>query len=82
MIKILFFGALRERVQQDSLNLPLTTSCSVEELQHQLCFHSPAFAESFTSANLLCAVNQKLTKKDQMIQSGDEVAFFPPVTGG
>lgn len=82
MIQILFFGALRERLQQDSLNLPLTTSCSVEELQHRLCSHSPAFTESFTSANLLCAVNQKLTKKDHMIQSGDEVAFFPPVTGG
>ena len=82
MIRILFFGALRERLQQDSLNLPLSTSCSVEELQHQLCAHLPAFAESINRTNLLCAVNQQLTKKDQMIQSGDEIAFCPPVTGG
>lgn len=32
--------------------------------------------------NLLVAINQEYARFDQLVQDGDEVAFFPPVTGG
>jgi molybdopterin synthase sulfur carrier subunit len=35
-----------------------------------------------TAKNLRCAVNQDMAKLDATIKDGDEVAFFPPVTGG
>ena len=35
-----------------------------------------------TAKNLRCAVNQDMAKLDAPIQDGDEIAFFPPVTGG
>jgi molybdopterin synthase sulfur carrier subunit len=34
------------------------------------------------SANLRCAVNQQMVALDSPLGDGDEVAFFPPVTGG
>jgi molybdopterin synthase sulfur carrier subunit len=34
------------------------------------------------SANILSAVNQQKARSDTAIKAGDEVAFFPPVTGG
>jgi molybdopterin synthase sulfur carrier subunit len=33
-------------------------------------------------SNILVAINQEYVKPDTMVKSGDEVAFFPPVTGG
>ncbi len=33
-------------------------------------------------ANLLMAVNMEYAEPDSVVQDGDEVAFFPPVTGG
>ena len=35
-----------------------------------------------TAKNLRCAVNQDMAKLDAPIQDGDEIAFFPPATGG
>ncbi|MCY4125504.1 MAG: MoaD/ThiS family protein, partial [Pseudomonas sp.] len=32
--------------------------------------------------NLMCARNEELCRLDEPVQEGDEVAFFPPVTGG
>ncbi|WP_069469877.1 MoaD/ThiS family protein [Candidatus Marithrix sp. Canyon 246] len=34
------------------------------------------------TANLLIAINQEYADKDAIVNAGDEVAFFPPVTGG
>jgi molybdopterin synthase sulfur carrier subunit len=35
-----------------------------------------------TAKNLRCAVNQEMASADTVLKAGDEVAFFPPVTGG
>ena len=34
------------------------------------------------SDQLRCAVNQEIVKMDHRLKAGDEVAFFPPMTGG
>ncbi|MFT6207270.1 MAG: molybdopterin converting factor small subunit, partial [Colwellia sp.] len=35
-----------------------------------------------TNNSLLCAVNHQMVNNDFLVKAGDEVAFFPPVTGG
>ncbi|WP_333797394.1 MoaD/ThiS family protein [Rheinheimera sp.] len=82
MIKILFFGALRERLQCAGLQMPLHTPCAVSELLNQLRQQSALFAGALADDNLLCALNQQLCGTEVLVQPGDEVAFFPPVTGG
>lgn len=82
MIKILFFGALRERLQCASLQMALNTPCAVSEVLQQLRQQSALFAEALADHQLLCALNQQLCGTEMLVQPGDEVAFFPPVTGG
>jgi sulfur-carrier protein len=48
----------------------------------QLKTHSTDFQQAFSDNNLLCAVNQQLCDSTMPVKAGDEVAFFPPVTGG
>ena len=38
--------------------------------------------EVLAEQNLMCARNEELCKLDEPLEEGDEVAFFPPVTGG
>lgn len=82
MIKILFFGALRERVQCASLKVPAAELQSVAAVLQQLKTHSALFQQAFSDNNLLCSVNQQLCDLQTPVKTGDEVAFFPPVTGG
>ncbi len=82
MIKILFFGALRERLQCANLSFELNSPCTVADVMAQLRQRSPLFADALLDANLLYALNQQLCDVQTQVHSGDEVAFFPPVTGG
>lgn len=81
MIKILFFAQVRELVGTDSLTLdaPFT---NVEAVRKHLAAQSDRWALALEEGKLLAAVNQTLVDFNHPVASGDEVAFFPPVTGG
>ncbi|WP_034456540.1 molybdopterin synthase sulfur carrier subunit [Buttiauxella noackiae] len=81
MIKVLFFAQVRELVDCDQLQLDATFS-DVEKLRESLAAKSDRWALALESGKLLAAVNQTLVSFDHPITDGDEVAFFPPVTGG
>ena len=56
---------------------------SVAELVRALVSREgPVFAEVLGQENMLVAVNQVMVKLNHAVADGDEVAFFPPVTGG
>lgn len=82
MIKILFFGALREQLQCASLTLAAQQLDSVAAVINSLCLRSVLFQQAFSDTKLLCAVNQQLCEPQTPVKAGDELAFFPPVTGG
>jgi sulfur-carrier protein len=55
----------------------------VAELVDWLRSRGPGYAEAFRDTRAIrCAVNQDYVDPDQPVSAGDEVAFFPPVTGG
>jgi molybdopterin synthase sulfur carrier subunit len=54
----------------------------VEQLRAALAAKSDRWALALESGKLLAAVNQTLVAFDHPLRDGDEVAFFPPVTGG
>jgi len=82
VIKILFFAQLREMLELESLEFALPDAISVAQLKKQLAEKGGHWQLMFAEQEVLVAVNQVIGDDDTMLKAGDEVAFFPPVTGG
>ncbi len=82
-VKILFFAGLREALGTgtEALALPAGVA-TVGELRDLLAARGEPWAALATTKNLRVAVNQQMVGFDTPVKAGDEVAFFPPVTGG
>ena len=81
MIKVLFFAQVRELVDTATLSLPADYA-TVEALRAALAARGDRWDLALSAGKLLASVNQTLVSLQHPIQDGDEVAFFPPVTGG
>ncbi|MCL4409369.1 MAG: molybdopterin synthase sulfur carrier subunit [Gammaproteobacteria bacterium] len=81
MIKVLFFASLKERLGVGNVEVETSANC-VDELLCHLMEQNPRWKLHLQQGTLLCAVNQELCDGEHSLAEGDEVAFFPPVTGG
>ena len=86
MITVLFFAKYREQLgvgkillSADDIDL---AHCTVSKLKAYLTERGQVWAAVLNAENTLCAVNQDLAGDDAAVTAGDEVAFYPPVTGG
>ena len=75
-VRVRFFASLRERFDRAEQLVDTTPDCTVAELW-ALVSGQPSLPE-----NLLCARNHDYVAPEATLHDGDEVAFFPPVTGG
>ena len=75
MITVKFFASLRERIGQAVCELQPHSQMTVAQVWQ-------AVSDEPAPTHLLCAVNQEYAVLTDSVQDGDEVAFFPPVTGG
>lgn len=83
MITILYFAWLRERTGLSEETVPLAAGTTVADLIGLLAARGPGHAAAFQNRRTVrCAVNQEFADPSTVLQAGDEVAFFPPVTGG
>lgn len=82
-VRILYFAALREQLglASEQLTLPAGVA-TVADLRQHLLARGEAWQALTQTGALRVAVNQTMAKADSPVQDGDEVAFFPPVTGG
>lgn len=80
-IRIVYFAALAQQLGVREETFPLETSVSLEHLRQQL-INKGGVWQALESAQVKGAVNKTMAKWDCTINPGDEVAFFPPVTGG
>jgi molybdopterin synthase sulfur carrier subunit len=83
MPNILYFASLRETLGQSSEQLDLPPGVNdLRGLLALLIARGGEWAQLGTVKNLRYAVNQEMAGLDSPLRAGDEVAFFPPVTGG
>jgi sulfur-carrier protein len=83
-VKVLFFAALREQLGTPGEEIELPSGVStVAGLRTHLKSRGGAYEKAFGEKTLIrVAVNQDMVQVTARIKAGDEVAFFPPVTGG
>jgi len=83
-MKLLYFAWVREKtgIGEETVSLPDEVS-TARDLVAWLKGRGDGFAAAFSEDALVrVAVNQEYATLDEPVADGDEVAFFPPVTGG
>ncbi|HEX7969180.1 MAG TPA: molybdopterin converting factor subunit 1 [Stellaceae bacterium] len=83
-MKLLYFAWLRAKIgkAEESVELPAGVT-NVAALLDWLRSRGPSFAEALSDNRIVrVAVNQHYVGRDHPVKPGDEVALFPPVTGG
>jgi len=83
-MKLLYFAWVREKVGVPSEDVtPDVPVETVAELINWLKGRGDNYAAAFADLNIVrVAVNQDYVDQDALVNNGDDVAFFPPVTGG
>lgn len=82
MIQIQYFARYREALGTDSESLAWDASLhTLEDVRACLAARGAEW-DVLAEQNLMCARNQELCSLDEPLADGDEVAFFPTVTGG
>ena len=83
MIVVRFFASVRESLGIETTDLEGDGIRTVVDVIDALVAREGgAFRDVLTQEKPLIAVNQVMVKPDAPVRAGDEVAFFPPVTGG
>lgn len=84
MVKVLYFARLREALGTASEELALPAKAStLEDVRALLLARGGAWSEELApTRRVRVAVNQIMADEHTEVSDGDEVAFFPPVTGG
>ena len=83
-MKLLYFAWVRQKIgrSEEELSEPASIT-TVSALVDHLRRRGPGYEAAFARPELLrCAVNQEHARFDARVGPNDEVAFFPPVTGG
>ncbi len=84
MLRLLFFALLREQLDCGELQLPWSDELAgTERLRAHLRSHfGTERGSALDDEQLVVAVNQCVVHGDRPLRPGDEVAFYPPVSGG
>ena len=84
-ITIKLFSSLHEVLGESEFEFALTeldSAATVAEVKSALSQRGASWQEALNQPNLVHALNHKVVYTDAVVAAGDELAFFPPMTGG
>jgi molybdopterin synthase sulfur carrier subunit len=83
MLNILYFASFREMLGQAEEQINAENFSTVNCLINRLAERGEQWQQALKdNVNLQIAVNQNIATRQTALKKGDEIAFFPPVTGG
>ncbi len=83
-LQLVYFARVREQLgmEQESLQCPAEVERVEQLIDYLVSERGSLWQQVLQAPNLLVAVNQEMVSVASALADGDEVAFFPPVTGG
>jgi len=81
MLKVKLFAWFREIAKAEEIEVDFTEG-SVNELIEAIKKEKPELKEALDGGNFFVAVNREVASEESQVKEGDEVAIFPPVSGG
>jgi molybdopterin synthase sulfur carrier subunit len=81
-VSVRFFARLRESLDTDKLSLNLPTGANAGKVLETLALRGGKWRQLTDGTALVIAVNQAIARPSTPLNNNDEVAVFPPVTGG
>lgn len=79
-LTIRLFATLKDKAGKSRISIPFGEAMRVDALLETIATHHPQVAEVLPIS--LVAVNRNFAERDLVVEVGDEVALFPPVSGG
>jgi molybdopterin synthase sulfur carrier subunit len=83
-LKLVYFAWIRDKIGKAEEVVEVDQAVkTIADLVNWLRTHSDVYADAFTDMSTVrCAINLDYVIADAVLSEGDEVGFFPPVTGG
>ena len=83
MVHLRYFASLREQLGtgEEQIELPSNIT-DISGLTRWLQTREEPWKSALADSRLQVAINQEIVRPDAAVMDGDEVAWFPPVTGG
>ena len=80
-MKILFYGRLAEIMGRE-VDLPASPSCSIAQLRERIAAENPDAAEPLLNKRVRACIGDSIVTENRLVGHGEQVEFFPPVSGG
>ena len=82
MVKLLFFARIKEQLGKSEMTIDFVANQSLQALTQGLIEQNGVEWQILLDPETVLACNQLLVDRDHIVSDGDELAYFPPVTGG
>jgi len=82
MIVVRYFAAIKDKIGQDQDVFDIEPGTNLKQIVDRICKRHPGVSEIFQTNNFLFAINQEMASLDTELKDDDEVAIFPPLSGG
>jgi molybdopterin converting factor subunit 1 len=82
MVSVRLFAGFKEKINKDTLEIRLNTHTTLEDFIINLGESFPQIAEILENNQATIAVNHEIVDQDYILKDSDEIALFPPVSGG
>lgn len=82
-MRLLFFASLREQLSTDKEDWPdLDNIITIHDVKLKLIERGEPWSSALANPRLIVSINQEVASMNDKVSLHDELAFYPPVTGG
>lgn len=82
MVLVRLFAGFKEKIDKGELEVDINSTTTLEDFIKKLGESFPEIAEMLKNNQATIAVNHEIVELDYILKDSDEIALFPPVSGG